>query len=210
MESINLLKPYEKEVCNTIYNLLFCDSPQTLKDKNPEGDWAEVVSDFPDTERLKSIIESPHKESRLKMFAHKKLVEAGDPLQTNSVLGVIIEVAQEEGLDTLAVFSDHSIKYINHSEAMAILEPPHQLEPRATKVIKAAHALSKAMPECDEERMPPPPAGNARISILTDGSTRIGDGPMEALAKDRLGSPILLEGAKLLHEIARLVTKDKK
>jgi hypothetical protein len=55
-----------------------------------------------------------------------------------------------------------------------------------------------------EQRLPPPPAGRARISLLVGPDLCFGEGPLEALSADPLGGPLMGTATALLQAVGDL------
>jgi hypothetical protein len=115
------------------------------------------------------------------------------------VLGVVLEVALHEGLDLLAVYPDHSARYYNFSGAGAVWErPDDSLDDRIDDLLMAAGEVVQRIGPHDGGRPGVPPEGHVRLNFLTPSGLHFGQAPMEALAADELGGPVLQHGAELM------------
>lgn len=139
-------------------------------------------------------------ESRIALLAWnglRKLGEAPPPAVANDVLGVIVEVPQAGGMDTLAAYADGGARYLNQSGKMTVWELP--ADPRTQRVrdvIKAARPATSAV-RLVPRRAPPPGSGRIRITLLTPGGMRAQDGSMAEISDGKLG-PTLDAATKLL------------
>jgi len=97
--------PYASSAADVMYDLLFCDrwdSFHTAEGK-PPAPWQGVLfSAPPDVPDLKRLAGDPSGEGRIRYLAFARLREAGVQVEPKVLLGVIIEVGLEGGLDALA------------------------------------------------------------------------------------------------------------
>src|SRR5215203_6210973 len=100
--------PYE-EGTMLIYELLFCDRPE-LYNRNNEGKqsypWNTLSANEGSIKELHAITQDEALESRVQLLAWHRLREMGAAIATKKLVGVIIEVGMEGGLDTLAAYKD--------------------------------------------------------------------------------------------------------
>ena len=120
------------------------------------------------------------------------------PAVAKQVLGVVIEVALPEGLDLLAAYPDHSARYYNYSGAGVVWEHPDAtLDAQIDALLTAAARVVAEIGPWEQARPAPPPRGQLRMSFLTPSGLHFGQGPMNALARDPLGGPVV-QGATVL------------
>jgi hypothetical protein len=132
---------------------------------------------------------------------------SSSPLVTEQEEGVdriIIEVAQEEGLDVLGVYMDGSIKYINHSGSLSLLGSPNTLTPQALKIIKQAKQVPWKPFKGD---LPPTKTGEAKLIKISAKAMSIHEGSFKQLSGERFSSPVILSAGILIHSIANLVNQ---
>ena len=121
--------PYGTAKVNNIYNMLFCDDPALFKDQNGQerfGAGAQVAD-------VRKIAKNENEESRVRALAYRWLRARKESVPPGKLLGVIFEVPIDNGLDTLAVYADGRVRYINHTGVMSILKA---LRPRSRRVAK--------------------------------------------------------------------------
>lgn len=117
--------PYKDEATNVIYNLLFCDDLSLYRAKfegKIDGPWKVLFGDPKDPAALETLASSASEESRLRILAFNAMGKKAASAHPKEVLGVIIEVGLEEGLDTVAAYRDLRARYINHTGKMIIWE----------------------------------------------------------------------------------------
>ena len=97
--------PYRDSSTNTIYNLLFGDDLALFKASHKgsvEGPWKTLFAQPADREGLQALAANATEEARLRILASNALRKLSVPTQRKELLGVIVEVGLDSGLDTLA------------------------------------------------------------------------------------------------------------
>src|SRR5215217_87210 len=120
-----MFKPYRNEALNLIYNLLFCDDIRLFQNNSEVGEsetypWYVLFDDDATAENLELIVNERSHESRVRLLAAYRLRAMKMKPALKELLGVVIEVGLEDGLDVLAAFNDESARYINFSEKIVI------------------------------------------------------------------------------------------
>src|SRR6476660_6122990 len=98
-------QPYTEESTNSIYELLFCDDLNTFKDtmKKPWSyPWDVLLSDRPVINDVQKIIMDTSLESRIRLLGCHILKQSFQKPSEIFLLGVIVEIGMDEGLDVLA------------------------------------------------------------------------------------------------------------
>jgi hypothetical protein len=171
---------------NELYNLLFADEVDAFTATTPAADPEAVAVD-------------EDAESRLRVVAYRRLQAAGKTPPANPpLLGVIVEIALDEGLDTLAAYADGRVRYINHAGGMTIVEVDSPLRAQVDGLLLAAQPVVARIGPWHGERLPPPPTGQARLTFLVGGDLYFGQAPFEALAADPMAGPVLSTATALL------------
>lgn len=204
--------PYADESTNRIYNMIFCDNIELFKsgteayDKYP---WNILVAEHADLDELKKLTRAKL-ESRFKILAYNKLSERGAAVENKELLGVVVEVGLDEGLDVLAAFSDGTARYINHSGKMIFWET---VDDESIVYTNDLFSKSKAIVEkigpWDKERPAAPAQGHARISFLVSDGLYFGQGPINVLFNDPLGSEALQSATELMQFLTSKAIADK-
>jgi len=117
-KAAGLYAPYAEPHVNFLYNLLFCDDLalfQTEDAMKGGAPWVTLFADPPDYDALRKIAQDPYEESRLRALAYNRLRAAGQAVPAKTLLGAIVEVPLEQGLDVLAAYPDGRVRYLNQS-----------------------------------------------------------------------------------------------
>jgi hypothetical protein len=205
--------PYANTNANFIYNLLFCDHPDAcrpLEGKTP-GPWQTLLfSERVDARAVRALAEDTATESRVRALAYNLLRANNEPILKQELLGVIVEVGLEAGLDVLGVYADGiNVRYINHSGKMAIVEDRvPEMAPVVARIITASQARVVHLVPREENRKPPPARGHGRITFLGSDGMRHSEGPITVVQRqlyfgEGLG-PILAQTAELLQLITKV------
>ena len=194
--------PYSESAPNFIYELLFCDKPELYR-QNFHGElvepWTALLASPPDMVAVRKVALDEQVESRLRALACQILRAARQSVPAKIYLGTIIEVKMPDGLDTLAVFSDGSARYINQSGKMVAVEgKPNPFEDQIAQVASASLPIISAIGPWDKPRLPAPAAGNIRMTFLVSDGLYFGEGPMNIMQKEPMAAPLIAAATELL------------
>lgn len=200
--------PFKNEAINKLYELLFCDNPQFFKnstDVNTAYPWNILLSEPLNTTDLFNITQDSTLESRIKLLAYYLLRKLGEKIQTKELLGVVIEVALEEGLDVLAAYQDGTARYINYSEKVILLEAAQEQSNQLIQnLFDKSHQVIKQIGPWNQDRLPYPDTGQARLSFLVSDGLYFGQGPINQLFQDPMGGPVLESASQLMSYLIEL------
>lgn len=151
---------------------------------------------------LRRITDAPGLETRQYLQAWHLLRQLGvrpEPDRAKRVLGVILEVHLEEGLDTLAAYEDASARYINHGGRMIVWEASDDGVSRLIAgLLHEGQRIADVIGPWTEPRRPPPPENHVRINMLTPAGLHFGEGPLAVLSVDAMGGPVIAAGTRLM------------
>lgn len=195
-------QPYGSKRCNSIYNLLFGDNPGFVQD--PAEPYATLKDKEAGVAALRAIAEDESQESRARMLACYRLRELRQPVRPKVLLGTVIEVGLDEGLDALAAYTDGSVRYINRSGKMAFFEGNgHPVEAQARALLEVSRQVIERLGPWTEARLPPPTAGAVRMTFLVSDGLYFGQGPLAEMLQDPMAIPIFSAGHNLLEAVVR-------
>ena len=194
-------RPYRSDAANDLYNLLFCDEPARFVRKGtPQAVLAAVLAEPADRVVLESIAGDRDMESRVRMLAFNRLRAMNVAVPPRRLLGVILEVPQDGGLDTLAVFADGRMRYINQAERIAIFEEaPAAIAEKAQMVLDASQAVVDQIGPANEPRRAPPTDDLTRMTFLVSDGLYFGEAATDDMYADKLGGPVMGNAAELLN-----------
>lgn len=202
MQTMTKSLPYKNDSFNKIYEILFCDKPELYrpaKQQAGEYPWNVLFAEEPDADALNEIIEDEGIESRVKILAYRLLADMGEPAEDNLLLGVIIEVGLDNGLDVLAAYQDGSARYINHAEKIIIWDQPdNRSQPLVNGLFAESLRVVNNIGPWNGERLAPPAKGGVRLTFLVSGDIYFGQGPFDALVKDAMGGPVIHAATQLM------------
>lgn len=194
-------EPYQGRPPEGLYNLLFADDGRSianLLDEQLRGDAAGAD--------LARVASDESVESRLRAVAFRRLRQAlgGSHDGPLPLLGVIVEIGLDAGLDVLAAYADHRVRYLNHAGRVVVIEDAALLAAEVDALIDAARPLVAAIGPWDGERRPAPGAGVLRLSFLVGDDLYFGEGPIDALANDAMAGPVFAAATQLLVRVTML------
>jgi hypothetical protein len=153
-------------------------------------------------EDLKKVVLHPALESREYLQAWHLLRQLGvwpHVSRAKTLLGVVVEVGLEEGLDIVAVYADKTARYYNFSGAGVTWgRPDASLDREIDGLLSAAAEVVARIGRSYRPRASAPQAGHARINMLTPSGLHFGEGEFTALAGHRLSGPVLTAASTLV------------
>jgi hypothetical protein len=198
------IAPYKDGALNHLYNLLFCDDWKLFNaaTASREAPWTVLLAPDPDPGALAAIAEDASQESRVRLLAYNRLRERGLPVAAKILLGVVVEVSLENGLDVLAAFADNRVRYINQAEKMSVFEQsPPEVVAKVAPLLAASRAVVDQIGPWGKPRLEPPRNGMMRTSFLVSDGLYFGQGQMEELERDQLGAPVVAASVSLLRAV---------
>jgi hypothetical protein len=146
------------------------------------------------------ITEMPNLESRHYLQAwHFLRQEQVQPSAEQSVVvyGMVMEVPMAtNGLDLLAAYADGTTRYYNYSGAGVVWERPDtSLDAEVNAFLEVGRLGATMVGVWEGPRPPAPPPNQARISMLTPGGLRFGQGSLAGLTAEPSGLGKLLVNA---------------
>ncbi|MCL2310611.1 MAG: hypothetical protein FWC42_10180 [Proteobacteria bacterium] len=201
-------KPYPEERINFLYNLLFCDDIHLFKTHitgKEVGLWSALFAEQPDKGALRKVADDEANEGRVRALAFNRLRTLGETVPSKRLLGVIVEVPLEQGLDVLAAFSEGDVRYLNQSGKVVIFEGRgNPVEGLAKELIAVAQPVINEIGPWDKNRLPPPKAGNVRITFLVSDGLYFGEGAFAAMQQDAMAGPVLSKATQLLQQTVKI------
>ena len=196
-------KPYKDAATNVIYNLLFCDDLDLYRSRTQPPysyPFNILFSPYPDEADLQRVIDDSTLDARLRILALNSRRSMGHAPAGKDLLGVIVEVGLEGGLDVLASFRDGKARYINQNGKVLIwdtITDTRANELTADLFAKSEPILGQIGPS-DKPRKPHPFAGSARITFLVSDGFYFTEGQGESLFHDSIASPALTTATQLM------------
>ncbi len=202
--------PYAQPAVNALYNRLFCDRPADFAPpagSKPTAWQAALFGDPVNSHAVSRWADEAKAESRVRLLACAVLQAAGQMPATRELLGVIVEVPLEDGLDVLAAYRDGSVRYINHTGKVEILEALPATRADVGRLFEAAAEVVSRIGAWDKPRLPAPRLGNIRLSFLVSDGLYFGEGPMQHMQRDGLAGPVIQHATALLQLAVGLATR---
>ena len=154
---------------------------------------------------LTELASDPAVESRDRLEAWAGLRDLGvvpDRETAAQVLGVVLDVPRQGGVDTLAGYADGSARFVDHTGAVTVLEPgAGDLHDLVIELVQAAARLA-TLTGPPVGRRPARVASAARASILCPGGLVIRHAEPWVLVTDPVTAPVFAAGAALVEAMA--------
>jgi hypothetical protein len=120
---------------------------------------------------LNALLGQTNVETRLHLWAWAALRRLGaspEPAAAEIVRGLVLEAPAGQGVDTTAVYADGTVRSINNSEAVTVVEKP---SPRIQELVKKllSEGQSQLADAPSVTNRPPLVLGETRLTLLTFG-----------------------------------------
>lgn len=185
---------------NFMYNLLFCGGMGD--DSLP----ALLTAHTPDKAALSCFANDDSIDGRMRAYAYNRLAALGARPSARSLLGVVVEVPLDGGLDVLSVFRHGGVRYLNPAGKLAIFDGDNTpVAPMARALLAVAEPVMDRIGPWNQQRLPPPMAGNVGITFLVSDGLYFGEGPFAVLRRDPMAGPILAHATQMLRVAAQAV-----
>ena len=206
-ESVPPFSPFENPAANTIYNLLFCDDLSAFRAKagQSQTSWQAILFGDPASMAdLKALAADLSQEGRIRYLAFARLREFGVPVQPKVLLGVVVEVHFDIGLDAIAAFSEGGVRYVNHSGKLVVVEGVATFRPIVERLFSASEPVVAQIGVWQKARRPPPSVESVRLTFLLSDGLTFGEGPLPVMQQDPMAGPILSEAHELMRAVFAL------
>jgi hypothetical protein len=201
--------PYAQAESNQVYNLLFCDKPEGFRPaagEQPVAWQAILYGNPPVADSILALAQDQTQESRIRALAFNWLGANGHQVPARQLFGVVVEMPLRGGLDTLAVYADGSVRYINQTGNIAVIENGNSdIEFSIERLLHVSQDVVNRMGPWKKTRLPPPGKGKTRLSFVVSDGLYFGEGLAEVMQNEPQAGPVLREAAKLLQLVVRLV-----
>lgn len=198
-------QPYANPATNHIYNLLFCDNVELFRHGNNPFEGPPAVLTSTDRATLEKTGSDGDIESRVRMLAFNRLRALQAPVPPKCLLGTVIELPQQQGLDVLAAFADGGLRYINYTATMAVFEStPPGLGNTVDELKRLSRLALDRIGPWEKPRQPPPENGFVRMTFLVSDGLYVGEGPFADIQRDPITGPIIRASHELLNGIIQV------
>lgn len=198
----DLPAPYHDMQNNVVYNALFCDSEGLVKPKDAASamPWQKALfATTPDAGSIRAVAEDAKQSSCVHLLAYKWLREHSQLVPSKQLLGVVIEVPVDEGLDTLAAYADGHVRFISHADKLSVVDvPPAAVQDKTRILFASSNKLLSRIGAWNKKRLPAPIKGKVRMSFLASDGLYFGEGSFAAIQKDADATQVIKDGTALL------------
>ena len=152
-----------------------------------------------------SIADTPGLESRQYAQAWHFLRAAGvlpPPEKHKQLLGVVLEVTVENGLDLLAAYPERAARYYNFSGAGVVWEHPDaSLDKEIDGLLAAGQKVLDLIGPWDKPRPPAPQPGQVRLNFISPAGLHFGQSTLQNFTNDAMAGPVLNAGVVLMQAL---------
>ena len=111
----------------------------------------------------------------------------------------------------LAAYEDGAVRYINQTGKLAFIESAAMplANQQAKHLVALAQSVAPKIGPWDKARLPPPKVPNVRITFIVSDGLYFGQGPYEAMEREALLSPLLLQGPQLVKIVTQAAVAEQ-
>ena len=201
--------PYPVAQTNHLYQLLFCDQPELFRPaagSSPSAWQQLLLAPGGDAAAVRALANDPSQESRVRALAFGWLRAQRQPVPAGELLGSVVEVEMNGGIDVLAAYVDGRVRFINHSGRMVFLDTPvPAINPLLQAWMSAARSAAASARPWQRTGAAVPGAGRVRMSFLRSDGLHAVEGSFDALQRDARVGPALLAASQVLAATTRVV-----
>lgn len=128
-------------------------------------------------------------------------------MPSRKLLGVIIEVPLDGGLDTLAAYSEGGVRYVNQSGRIAVVDAAPAMAQLVQGLFAVSQPVVSVIGPWAEPRRAPPERDSIRLTFLVSDGLYFGEGPMSVMQREPMAAPILQRATELLQAVVAIGTK---
>ena len=122
--------------------------------------------------------------------------------EASSLLGVVVEVPMNGGLDLLAAYRERTARYYNYSGGGVVWERPDEsLDRFIDDLLHAGEEILRFQGSSDTPRPPAPPPGHIRLNFLAPSGLVFGQGPFQAMASDPIAKAAISAATLLMQQL---------
>jgi len=207
----DLPAPYRNAQNNLIYNVLFCDSEPLYKPKDAASavSWQKTLFlDTPDVGAARSLAEDGKEPSCVRLLAYRWLRQHSQLVPAKQLLGVLIEVPTDKGLDTLAAYADGHVRFISQAEKVALIDvPPADMQEKTKAWLASSNRVVARTGLWPKKRPPSPAVGKVRLTFLASDGLYFGEDSFAAMEKDADTAQVVKDATVLLKSVVDLAAK---
>lgn len=198
----NGYEPYKEKSLNSIYNSLFCDNIDLYKSDTSSKrgyPWDVILSDKFSAKNLYKVADDFSLETRLRILALNRLRDNKVMIVNKELLGVIIEIGTDNGIDVTAAYKDGRARHINQSGKMIVWENrDNTSDSLINQLFMKSEAVVKQIGPWNKPRLDYPAKDSARITFLVSDGLYYGQGFLYTVLKDPMVGPVLETGGELV------------
>jgi hypothetical protein len=209
LPATGLHSPYAQPAANALYNLLFCDDVDAFRPRTGEAaaSWqATLFAADAQPARIAALAHDTTSDARVRALAWARLRAQGFAVAPKLLLGTVLEVPLDGGLDVLAAFVDGGVRYINQSGKVSVFERREDLRPLVDGLLDASRAVVAQIGPWDRARLPAPRPGRIRLSFLVSDGLYFGEGLRIEMERDALAGPVIHQATRLVQRVVALAT----
>lgn len=154
--------------------------------------------------QLRAVAENAFAEARPRLWAWsalRKLGEKPTAVFAQEVLGCIVEVPVDGGLDVLAAYADGSSRFLGHADQLVVREADQAPSAKVSALLAEGYPLLSVPPKPRDKAAPPPEPDQVRITVLSANGVHRIDAKMADVESGGRYERLFVAAIELLREV---------
>jgi len=187
--------PYRSAEANDNYHALFCDDARFYSPRTGERfmAWHAVLGNSSASPAaVRGLALDPRTPSTARALAWHWMRLRSHGVPPQQLNGLVVETVHAQGLDTLAVYADGSVRYIEPGGTLACLEAQDiQLQFAAVRATALAQSMLRTLPRSSGRQPAPVLPGSVRLSFVASDGLHVDEGPISLMVEERLAGRVI-------------------
>jgi hypothetical protein len=194
--------PYADATTSRFYNLLFCDEPSLFTGPDANGHSSADAQGNTNSGFQNGAANAGQdwSDPRWRLLRYRQQAANGQAIAVRELLGMVVEIGMDHGLEVLASYPNGSHRYINQLGSILIWEATEdqEMQELTSRLFAEGLRIMNQIGPWDQARRPAPTLGMARISMLGSDGIYFGEAGVNQLFRDPLAAPALQTATQIL------------
>jgi hypothetical protein len=187
--------PYRSAAVNDSYHALFCDDARLFSPRPGERfmPWHALLGNrAASPAAVRGLALDPRTSPTVRALAWHWLRQHSHGVPRAQLNGLVVETGHADGLDTLAVYADGSVRHIEPNGTPAGLNTHDiHLQFAAVRAVALAQSMLRTLPSPSRRRADVPSAGSVRLSFVASDGLYVDEGPLSLMVHEPMAGRVL-------------------
>jgi len=187
--------PYRSAQTNDSYHALFCDDAKFYSPRTGERfmAWHAVLGNSnASPAAVRALALDPRAPSAARALAWHWLRLRSHGVPPQQLNGLVVETGHAQGLDTLAVYADGSVRHFEPTGALVCVQAQDmQMQFAAMRATALAQSMLRTLPRAWGRQAAPVTPGSVRLSFVASDGLYVDEGPLSLMVHERLAGRVI-------------------